>query len=181
MKKLSPVSFLPFVLVLGLFATACNNSTSNTNTTTTRTDTATAKTDTNKTAVAPEGKVVKGPDVEIHTIGNTMKYDVSEIHVPADTKIKITLFNDGTDIAMMHNIVILKAEDADSVAMQGFRAGQKKDYLPADMSKVIAHSALTKPGAKTVLSFKTPAKGEYIFMCTYPGHYKTMQGKFIVE
>ncbi len=30
-------------------------------------------------------------------------------------------------------------------------------------------------------NFDAPAKGTYDFICSFPGHWATMQGKFIVE
>jgi azurin len=109
-----------------------------------------------------------------------MHYDVSEMHVKAGDKIKVSLTNDGTDAAMVHNIVICKPEDADTVATMGMTAGMAKNFVPDD-KKVIGSSKLANPGKKVEFSFKAPAKGEYLFICTYPGHYKQMRGKLIVE
>src|SRR6185437_13419853 len=134
-------------------------------------------------ASATPGKVASGTDGTIHAVGNNMSemhYDVSEIDAPANSKMKITLINDATDPSMQHNIVIVKPGDADSVAMHGITAGIAKGFVP-DEPAVIAGSGLTKPGGKTELSFTTPAAGEYKFICTYPGHYQKMNGKFIVK
>jgi len=181
MEILSKRLILALTLSAGLFTISCNNSTTTTtNEGSNKPDTTLKKTE----PAAPAGKVANGADIEVHAVGNTMAemhYDVSEMHVPANTAIKITLTNDGTDAAMQHNVVISKPEDVDSVASEGQAAGMKNGFVPNDKARVIAASGLTAPGAKTVLSFKTPEKGEYKFFCTYPGHYKQMQGKFIVE
>jgi azurin len=174
-----------YAVALGaVFFAACNNNPPASQENTQNADTAHKTPDTVKTPPAPAGKVVTGKDIEIHAVGNTMaemKFDVSEMHVPAHSDIKITLHNDGTDMTMVHNIVILKPEDADSVAVEGQRAGLKNNFVPDDKARVIAGSKVTQPGAKTVLKFKSPDKGEYLFMCTYPGHSRIMRGKLVVE
>ena len=182
MKKLSSKILLASMVALGFFVASCNNSTSTTNTSTTNADSMKKMTDTTKTAT-PAGKVAEGTDVTIHCVGNNMSemhYDVSEIHTTANTKMKITLVDDATDPSMQHNIVIVKAADMDSVAMHGISAGLAKGFVP-DEASVIAASKLTQPGTKTVLEFTTPAAGDYMFICTYPGHYQKMNGKFIVK
>jgi azurin len=41
--------------------------------------------------------------------------------------------------------------------------------------------AKLKPGIKEELTFPAPAAGEYMFICTYPGHWQQMQGTFTVK
>jgi azurin len=183
MRKVNFILSSAFAVCIGLYMSSCNN-TENTSTTNKPDTTAQKKVDTTTTKpTAPAGKVVNGPNVDLHAVGNTMTemhYDASEIHVKAGDKVKITLTNDGTDAAMVHNVVICKPEDADTIATMGMTAGMAKNFVPED-KKVVASTKLAQPGKKVEVSFKAPAKGEYIFMCTYPGHYKQMRGKFIVE
>ncbi len=182
MKKLSSKMLLASMVALGFFVASCNNGTSTTSTTTT-TDSTTKTVDSTKAMPTATGKVAEGTDITVHAVGNNMSemhYDVSEIHTTANTKMKITLVDDATDPSMQHNIVIVKASDMDSVAMHGISAGLAKGFVP-DEPAVIASSKLTQPGTKTELEFTTPPAGEYVFMCTYPGHYQKMHGKFIVK
>ncbi len=179
MKKVLFISPVAMAIAFGLFITSCNTKTNESTSTTTTTDT-TKKVVTTAPAT---GKVVTGPKIDIHAVGNTMTemhYDVSEIHVKAGENVDISLTNDGTDAAMVHNIVICKPEDADSVASHGLLAGMSKNFVP-DEAAVIASTKLANPGMKVNVSFKAPEKGEYLFICSYPGHYKQMRGKFIVE
>ena len=183
MKKLSSKILLASMVALGFFVASCNNSTKTTETNTTNVDSMKKMADTSKTAPVATGKVAEGTDITVHCVGNNMSemhYDVSEIHTTANTKMKITLVDDATDPSMQHNIVIVKAADMDSVAMHGISAGLAKGFVPNEPA-VIASSKLTQPGTKTEMSFTTPAAGDYMFICTYPGHYQKMQGKFIVK
>ena len=182
MKNLSFKALMATALVLGFFVSSCNNSGSTSNSAS-NADSTKKMTDTTKNAASAAGKVVKGTDITIHAVGNDMSvmhYDASEIDVPANTKVKITLINDATDASMQHNIVITKPADKDSVAMHGISAGLAKGFVPDDKT-VVAASKLALPGKSVVLEFTTPAAGEYSFICTYPGHNMKMQGKFIVQ
>jgi azurin len=174
--------FMAFAIVTMFFAASCTNN-ERTTSNTTNVDSTKKAADTTKTAAASAGKVAKGTEIEVHAVGNNMAemhFDVSEIDVPANTNIKVTLIDDAKDVSMQHNFVVVKAGDIDSVGLHGAMAGLAKGFIPDDKS-VIAGSKLVKPGERTTLEFKTPDKGEYRFICTYPGHYAKMQGKFIVQ
>jgi len=121
-------------------------------------------------------KINKENIIEIHTSGEDMvdmHYNTKEIDVPEKTDIKIILINDSKDPAMVQNVVIVKPEDADSVAMHGLFEGMSNNFVP-DEKAVIAASKLVKPGKRTELKFRTPEKGAYMFISTYPGHYLNM-------
>jgi len=55
------------------------------------------------------------------------------------------------------------------------------DYVPADSKEVIAYTKIIGGGESVTITFDTPEKGTYDFLCTFPGHFALMQGKFIVE
>ena len=123
--------------------------------------------------------------VEVSISGNDlMQYDKKEIRVPAGSKVKLTLTHSGqlAKAAMGHNFVLLKPEtvleDFATAAMQA----SDNDYIPADaLDGVIAHTKMVGGGESDTIEFDAPAAGEYEFLCTFPGHFALMQGKFIVE
>jgi azurin len=82
---------------------------------------------------------------------------------------------------MGHNFVLLKKD----VVMKDFAMTAMKardnDYIPADTDKVIAYTDLIGGGESTTIEFEAPEKGEYTFLCTFPGHFGLMNGTFIVE
>ena len=53
------------------------------------------------------------------------------------------------------------------------------DYIPAD--GFIIHTDLLGGGEETTIEFEAPEIGEYTFICSFPGHFALMNGKFIVE
>ena len=126
------------------------------------------------------------PNLAVITIeGNDqMKFNKSEIRVKAGQKVKLTLKHVGkmSEEVMGHNWALLTA-DADMATIgQAAALAKETDYIPADMKdKFIAHTEMIGGGETTTIEFDAPAAGTYTFLCTFPGHYALMQGKFIVE
>lgn len=132
------------------------------------------------TAIDPKAAVV---EIVLKAQGNTMadmRYDQTEIHVPAGSTVKLVFFNEGTDNTMLHNFVLIESGTADAVAKAGLTAGADKNYVPSS-GQVLVSTPVLNPKAKTELTFPAPEKGTYDFICTYPGHYQKMNGKFIVD
>ncbi len=122
---------------------------------------------------------------EVTITGNDqMKFDKNEIRVKAGQKVKLTLKHVGKmeKSVMGHNWALL-TQDADMATVgQASATATDTDYIPADMKdKFIAHTKMLGGGESDTIEFDAPAPGTYTFMCTFPGHYALMQGKFIVE
>ncbi|WP_406684918.1 azurin [Seonamhaeicola sp. MEBiC1930] len=113
-----------------------------------------------------------------------MKFDKTEIKVKVGQKVKLTLRHKGKmDINVMgHNVVILNK--GVNVAAFAVKAGASRDtkYIPGDSGEdIIAHTDLIGGGQTTSIEFDAPEAGIYDFICSFPGHYAIMKGKFIVE
>lgn len=110
-----------------------------------------------------------------------MKFDKTEIRVKAGEKIKLTLKHTGklAKNAMGHNFVLLeKGTDIAKFATAAMN-NKASEYIPA--KGVLAHTKLIGGGESTTIEFTVPAKGIYDYICSFPGHYAMMKGKFIVE
>jgi azurin len=186
-----------FTLLLGItlslpFAfTSCssnnnNNNEENTENTNSNADSATmnnSATDNNNTAATTSQTPVTTEPI-VHAVGNNMAemhYDVTDLHFKEGDKIHLTLINDGSDPAMIHNIVISKEGTMKDVAMAGLPAGEANSYVPKDNPNVIANTKMAKPGETVTVDFTAPAAGTYDFFCSYPGHYTKMNGKVTVD
>ncbi len=122
--------------------------------------------------------------VEITIIGDDqMKFNLSEIKVKAGQTVRLTLEHSGKmdKNVMGHNWVLLSS-GAD-IAEFGALASSAKatDYIPADSDQVLAHTKILGGGESDTIEFVAPAAGTYDFICSFPGHYALMKGKFIVE
>lgn len=112
-----------------------------------------------------------------------MKFNKSEIRVKSGTTIILVLKHTGKMPiqAMGHNLVILqKGTDVAAFANLAARA-QSNGYIPVGSKQVIVSTKVIGGGQSTTIKFTAPAKGVYDFICSFPGHYGVMRGKFIVE
>ena len=111
-----------------------------------------------------------------------MKFDTEELRVKAGAKVELTLNHTGQlpKETMGHNFVILKSgTDIASFAQKAISAIDN-GYIP-EGDETITYTALIGGGESTTITFDAPAEGTYDFICSFPGHYALMKGKFIVE
>ncbi|MFW5726652.1 MAG: PVC-type heme-binding CxxCH protein, partial [bacterium] len=130
-----------------------------------------------ETAVASAASA-DAQQVLIRTIKNDMKYDIKEFKVEAGKEVLITFENPDF---MQHNLLILSPGSLEKVgkaadAMASEPGAAEKNYVP-DMPEVLFNTPLVNPEQTVTLSFTAPAEpGEYPFVCTFPGHWRIMQG-----
>jgi azurin len=121
--------------------------------------------------------------VHIELTGNDlMQFNKNEIKVKAGQTIKLTLKHVGEmpEKAMGHNFVLLKkGADVMDFAQEAATA-TNNEYIPKGTDKVIAKTELIGGGEETTIEFKAPEAGTYDYICSFPGHYIQMRGKFIV-
>ncbi len=112
---------------------------------------------------------------------DAMKFDKTEIKVKEGQKITLTLTHTGkmSKDLMGHNFVLLKKGTDLAKFAEAAMAAKDNNYIPNE--GVIAHTGIIGGGETTTVTFIAPAKGTYDFICSFPGHYGIMNGKFIVE
>lgn len=129
-------------------------------------------------------EAAKPEPITLNIEGNDqMQYNKNELHAKAGQEVTLVLKHTGTmdKQAMGHNWVLLKnGVDVDAFAMDAMKANDN-DYIPKGSNQIIAHTDLIGGGEETSVTFTAPKKGEYNFICTFPGHHGTMHGKFIVD
>ena len=109
-----------------------------------------------------------------------MKYDIESITVKEGSWVRINLENKGIDNSMMHNIVFINYGTRKEVASEAIKIWPSQNFV-SNKKNIIAYSAVAKPGESVVLEFKAPKKGNYEYLCTYPGHAEIMRGYFFVK
>ena len=135
---------------------------------------------------AAEGDVAK--TVTLHPQGNQMRFKETEFTVPAGETVKVVFDNTATSPSMQHNVVIAASGSEGllkKIGQAGTQAGSTNDYVPQEgdlTEQILAYTPIAKPGETVSITFTTPsAPGKYGYVCTYPGHWATMQGTMIVE
>jgi azurin len=99
---------------------------------------------------------------------------------------KITLIFKNTaapsSTAMTHNVVILQPGTDIADFADVARNAPKEQYIPSAVaSLVIAHTKLISGGESDEVEFTINQPGIYDFICSFPGHWGTMQGKIVAE
>jgi azurin len=123
-----------------------------------------------------------GPDEELVIAAEAgMVYDKELMVVKAGSKVKLT-FNNPDD--MIHNLIITEPDAADAVgqaALEMGLQGPQKGFIP-DMEQVLFHTNILEPNSNDVIYFEAPSEpGDYQYVCTFPGHARTMRGILRVE
>jgi azurin len=122
--------------------------------------------------------------VEITITGNDqMQYNLAEMKVKAGQTVRITLEHVGKmdKNVMGHNWVLLTQGTEVGAFGQAAVEAKATDYVPEGSNQVIAHTKLIGGGESDTIEFVAPAAGTYDYICSFPGHYALMKGKFIVE
>ena len=98
--------------------------------------------------------------------------------VKPGTQVKLVLDNSDE---MIHNFILAKGNSKEiqrlaDLALKLGEKGMKMGFVPEDPS-IIASIGLVQPGEKASVHFISPIKkGDYPFVCTFPGHSQTMRG-----
>ncbi|GAB2593254.1 PVC-type heme-binding CxxCH protein [Spirosoma areae] len=116
--------------------------------------------------------------VRIKTVREEMRFDKKEFTVTAGKPVEIVLENPD---AMQHNLVIGKPKSMEIIGnaadkMITAKDGAEKNYVPS-ISQVIVATPLVNPDQTYRLKFTAPTTpGDYPFVCTFPGHWRIMNG-----
>ena len=117
--------------------------------------------------------------ITVQPDGNQMAYSTKEFRVKANQEVTLIMDNTATLEVMKHNVVILNDESkVNEVGLQSINA---PGYLP-DHPAIIAATPMADAGAQSQVTFTAPSEpGNYVYICTFPGHYSMMKGVMIVE
>lgn len=169
---------VPLVLLLAVALVGCGGSDSSP-------DDATSS---SSTATQSESSAEVDRTVTLHPKGNQMKYRETEFTVAPGETIRLVFENTATSPSMQHNVVVLASTEEgifQKVGEAGTRAGSPNDYIPQEeglQEQILAYTPMSKPGETVEVTFTVPEEtGEYGYVCTFPGHWATMQGTMYVQ
>ena len=126
--------------------------------------------------------------VTLEITGNDqLQYSTKELSAVTGQKVTLKLKHVGQlpKAAMGHNWVLLKPGTEIAPFAMKCAPAAASDYFPADNEEVtklvIAHTKMVGGGEETEVTFTAPEPGEYPYLCTFPGHFGTMNGTFTVK
>jgi putative membrane-bound dehydrogenase-like protein len=119
------------------------------------------------------------PDVAL-TLGvipHQLKFDKTELTVMAGQFVELVFTN--SDV-MQHNFLLGAPGALDRIGMAADAMagpdGLAQQFVPA-ISEVLFATALVDPGQTLTVQFRAPDQpGEYPYVCTFPGHWRVMNG-----
>ena len=120
--------------------------------------------------------------VRLQTVPEQMLFDLSWFVVQAGKPVQIQLTNAD---AMPHNLVIGQPGSMQEIGTTGGAMPppadpEAKAYVP-DTPLVLQSTRLVSAGDVARLTFTAPATpGEYVYVCTFPGHWVRMYGVMLV-
>ena len=121
--------------------------------------------------------------IRMEAVPVKMVYDVTRFDAVAGEPVRIVLDNPD---AQPHNLLVLKPGSLRSIgrqvdAMENDAEAKARHWVP-DSPKVLHVMAMVQPGDRGELRFIAPTRpGRYPFVCTYPGHWRMMNGVMTVR
>jgi putative heme-binding domain-containing protein len=112
-----------------------------------------------------------------------LQFEPRQLRVAPGTRVSLA-FRNG-DPSMPHNVAVVKADRIDEFGEQSMQLASNPraiatHYVPEDPAE-ICFSPILQPGDQYTLFFEAPKEpGEYRLVCTYPGHWRVMQGSLFV-
>jgi putative heme-binding domain-containing protein len=120
--------------------------------------------------------------VVVRTVPHKMVYDRSRIYVEAGKPVVIVLEN--ADI-MPHNLLVAAPGALVEIGLAAEQmvsdpSAFSRNFIPQS-PKVFHATALVQPGETARLQFVAPRQpGDYPYVCTFPGHWRLMNGTLVV-
>jgi len=120
--------------------------------------------------------------IRIETLPEKLSFDLKWFVVEAGKAVQIVLFNPD---AMPHNLIVSAPGSLEAVGTAGGAMPMPTDpdvkpFVP-DLPAVLYSTRLLKEGETERLGFTAPKEpGEYIYVCTFPGHWVRMYGVMLV-
>jgi len=112
-----------------------------------------------------------------------LQFEPRQLRVPPGARVSLA-FRNG-DPSMPHNVAVVKADQIDQFGEQSMQLASNPraiatHYVPNDPAE-ICFSPILQPGDQYTMFFEAPKEpGEYHLVCTYPGHWRVMQGSLFV-
>ena len=127
---------------------------------------------------------ISAEDCKIVISGSDMmKFDTNEINISKSCEKFVVILKHSGNLpvnAMGHNIVFLEADNLQKVVSKVNMAhGIQNGFMPK-MQEVLFKSEMIGGGQETTLELDPKvfnSEKEYVFICTFPGHFALMKGK----
>ena len=128
-------------------------------------------------------KALKPESLTTSTVVGKMSWDPKEFTVTPGALVCLRMQNPDS---MQHNMLLIAPGSLSEIGVAAEKLGEgldgkRRQWVP-ESAKVLAVMGLVAPGQAGELWFFAPEKpGTYPLVCTYPGHWRLMNGKLKVK
>jgi len=117
---------------------------------------------------------------------DNLRYSVQQITVAPGTEIELTLKTVSSlpESQMAHNWVLMKKDAEIQRFVNNSIQHRENGYIDPEMTgMILAATSMLGGGESETITFTAPeARGDYIYVCTFPGHYVAgMKGTLTVK
>ncbi len=129
-------------------------------------------------AALPTERAVPDVVLQLGVVPNEMQYTTKELTVQAGQLVEIVFTNNDQ---MQHNVVIGAPGALESIGAAADQLATQPGaasvgYVP-DVAQVLVKTPLVDPGQSLTFQFRAPSEaGQYPYLCTFPAHWRLMNG-----
>lgn len=115
--------------------------------------------------------------LEIAQEGESLKFDKDTLQATVAEGETVIVEYHNSSQTQEHNFTLLNHADLDKASEfnDAAMSAVDTDYFPVDneslMDTVVVRSDTLSPGERETLEFEAPPPGEYLYICTVPGHF----------
>lgn len=179
MKKLMSLS----VVCAAFFFASCGSNSNQNNATEANSDNATEATTPQDESSMDNSQMATSNTINL-TGNDQMQYNDTAFTVKAGKEITLTMKNIGKlpAAAMSHDVVVLKPGSDVLAFGKASTIAKDVDNVSDDLKKeIITKTKMLASGEEDTITFTLDKPGKYPFVCTFPGHYMSMNGIITVE
>jgi len=115
-------------------------------------------------------------DLLVESNGDLLEFAPKELTCHAGDKVRLTFRHTGKYVNFEHNWVLIMPGSFDEITAAATAAGEAGGWLPASDPRMLAFTPMCGRGQVAMTRFSAPKAGDYLFICTFPGHAQSMWG-----
>ena len=115
----------------------------------------------------------RAADLSIESDGDFLAYRPDTLTCPSGALVRLTFHHKGKFLSARHNWVLVYPGQLEAVDKS---VEHNEGIIPKDDPRVIAWTPMCDKGGMVMARFTAPARGDYPFFCSTPGHGECMQG-----
>ncbi len=124
----------------------------------------------------PRTTPVQWTELSIASDGDQLTFSPMELSCRSGAHVRLTFHNAARYVSFEHNWVLIAPHSFDAVVAGALAAGAGNGWVQVNDPRVLAHTRMCARGQMATVEFIAPAAGDYLFICSYPGHAESMWG-----